>query len=252
MRRRSGLLVPLETQVTVPGRPVGAPSYRAELVRTLRVVLVAGLLAGLVIGILLRLAMLVLRLASPGTSGLVSDDGFEIGVVTPFGIYNLLAFGILLGCAGAAGYVAVAPFLVGPRALRRMTVALTAMLLGGTAAIHEDGVDFTALDTEVAVGLFLVVPFLSGLLVSSVVDLVERRLDGWPRWLPVLTLVHPLLVLAVIGIAVVVAALLPVRRALLPRILASPVLTWVVRGCFALVPLAAASGLTRDLQAVLG
>lgn len=220
--------------------------------RTVRVVLVAGLLAGLAIGILLRVAMLLLRLASPGSSGLVSDDGFEIGRVTPFGIYNLLAFGILLGCVGAAAYVAVAPFLVGPRALRRLAVGLAAMLLGGTAVIHEDGVDFTALDTEVAVGLFLAVPFLSGLLVASVVDLVERRLDGWPSWLPVLTLVHPLLVLAVGGIALVVAALLPVRRALLPRILASSGLTWVVRGVFALVPLAAAFGLARDLQAVLG
>jgi hypothetical protein len=252
VRRSPGALVLLEAQVIVPGRPVGAPSYREELVRTLRVVLVAGLLAGVGIGVLLRVAMLLLRLASPGSAGLVSDDGFEIGRVTPFGIYNLLAFGILLGCVGAAAYVAVAPFLVGPPTLRRLTVGLTAMLLGGTAVIHDDGVDFTALDTEVAVELFLAVPFLSGLVVASVVDLVDRRLDRWPRWLPVLTLVHPLMLLAVGVVSLVVAALLPVRRALLAAVLASSTLTWTVRGAFALIPLAAAFGLARDLQAVLG
>ena len=244
--------MPREAQVTVPGRPVGSPSYRAELLRTLRVVLVAGLLSGVAIGVLLRVAMLLLRLASPGSSGLVSDDGFEIGRVTPFGIYNLLAFGILLGCVGAAAYVAVAPFLVGPPALRRLTVGITAMLLGGTAVIHDDGVDFTDLDTGVAVELFLAVPLLSGLLVSSAVDLVDRCLDRWPRWLPVLTLVHPLMVVALGVVALVVAVLLPVRRALLAPVLASSGLTWTVRGIFALVPLAAAFGLALDLRAVLG
>lgn len=240
------------TELLVPGRPVGAPSYREELLRTVRLILVSGLLAGVAIGVLLRVAMLLLRLASSYSVGLVSDDGFEIGRFTLFGTLNLIGFGVALGCVGAAAYVAVAPFLLGPSLLRRLGVGLTAMLLGGTAVIHEEGRDFNVLDTEVAVALFLAVPFLSGLLVPPVVELVESRLDGWPPWLPVLTLAHPVLIPAIAVLVVVVAALLPLRRALLDRILASPGLTWTFRLLFALIPVTAALGLARDLQAVLG
>lgn len=220
--------------------------------RTLRVVLVAGLLSGVVIGLLLRIAMLLLRLASPDAVGLTSDDGFEIGRVTLFGVYNLIAFGVLLGCVGAAAYVAVAPFLLGPTWLQRFGVALTAMLLGGTAVIDDAGVDFNALHTELAVALFLVVPFLSGLAVAVAVELVDARVDRWPRWLPVLTLLHPLLVMAVAALSAVVAGLLPVRRALLEPILGSPSLRWALRLLFLLVPVLAGVGLARDLEAVLG
>lgn len=180
----------------VPGRPAGAPSYRVELVRTLRVVLVAGLLSGVVIGVLLRVAMVLLRLASPDAVGLTSDDGFEIGRVK--------------------------------------------------------GVDFNALDTEVAVALFLAVPLLSGLVVPAAVELVDDRLDRWPRWLPVLTLLHPVLIPAVLALSAVVAALLPLRRALLDRILASAGPAWAFRAAFLLIPVAAGFALAGDLRAVLG
>lgn len=236
----------------VPGRPTGSPTYAAELVRTLRVVLVSGVLVGLVIGLLLRLAMLLLRLTSPEAVGLLSDDGFEIGVVSLFGIYNLAAFGIALAVAGSAAYVSVAPFLLGPEPLRVLTVAVTAMLLGGSAAIHDSGTDFRVLDPELSVAAFLVVPFVAGLLVPLVVGLVDRRVDAWPRWLPVLALLHPLLAAASVLVGLVVAALLPLRRALLEPVLAHRAATGGMRVLFALVPLAAGLALVEDLRAVLG
>ncbi len=120
------------------------------------------------IGALLRGGMLLLRLAQESAIGVTSDDGFIIGQVTVSGTYALLVLGVGLGVLGTAAYIAVAPFLIGPPGCRVATVAITAMLLGGAVTIRSDGIDFTALDTELAVAVFLVVPLLSGLLVPPV------------------------------------------------------------------------------------
>src|SRR6476660_3821704 len=101
----------------VHGRGPGCePSYPAELLETLRIVVVAGLSVGIVvIGLGSRLAMLLLRLTSPDSViGVTSDDGFEIGRVTLAGTYNLLLIGATVGFIGAVAYVAVAPWLLGP------------------------------------------------------------------------------------------------------------------------------------------
>ncbi|WP_310530031.1 hypothetical protein, partial [Nocardioides sp.] len=124
-----------------------------------------GVITGMCIGVLLRGGMLLLRVAQESALGLTSDDGFLIGQVTLSGTYALLVLGVGLGVLGTAAYIAVAPFLIGPPWCRVATVAITAMLLGGAVTIRSDGIDFTALDTELAVAVFLVVPLLSGLLV---------------------------------------------------------------------------------------
>ena len=80
--------------------------------------------AGVPLGVLVaglggRLVMLVLRLTSPdAVQGIETDDGFVIGEVTLGGTYNLLVLGAAVGVIGAAAYIAVAPWLVGPSPVR--------------------------------------------------------------------------------------------------------------------------------------
>lgn len=222
-----------------------------ELVRTAWVVSVAGLIAGVVIGILLRAAMFVLRLASPGSTGLISDDGFEVGQVTVFGVYNLVMLGVALGILGAAAYIAVHPFLLGALWVRRLTVGFSATAIGGAVNITDDGIDFTLLNPQVGVALFLLVPFLAGLLVSAVVDLVGEQAGRGPMWLPLLLLTFPLAALFGVFQVAVIAALLPVRRAFLDRVLGNATLLWVVRGVFVSIPIAACVVLVPELRAVL-
>jgi hypothetical protein len=123
------------------------PTYVAELIELLRVLVVAGVSVGIVvIGLGSRLAMFALRLTSPDdVVGVVSDEGFLIGRITLSGTYNLLVIGAAVGVIGAAACVAVAPWLIGPNWFRRLTVGLTAGALVGSLLIHSDGKDFTAL-----------------------------------------------------------------------------------------------------------
>jgi hypothetical protein len=206
--------------------------------------------------VLLRLAMLALRLTSPAAVGLASDDGFVIGEATLSGSYNLLNLGGALGVIGAAAYVAVSPLLPGPRWLRLATVAAAAAIIGGAAAIHPDGVDFTLLEPPwLAVGLFLLVPLLTGVLVATTVDWVDRRPGSSTAsaWLPplALTAALPLTVLATIPTILLVAVLLPARRAWLGPVLTHPWSTWLARTAFASIPLIALAGLWPDLRQIL-
>ena len=237
------------TRPDLPARPSGQPSYRAELASTLWVVTVAGLIASLAIGVMLRVGMLVLRLVSdPQVSGLVSDDGFEIGRVTVAGTFNLFMLGGGLGYIGAAAYLAVAPWLMGPPWARVATVGVAAMVIGGAVLIHRDGVDFTALDTRAAVVIFLLVPLGSGLVIVPVTRAVAGRVGRWPAWLPLLAVGYPVSLLALAVVALVVAVLLPIRRALLARIWARPWARRLTRAAFAAIPVVGAAALAADLH----
>lgn len=83
-------------------RPGSVPTSGQELFELLRIAVVAGVSVGiLVIGLGSRLAMLVLRVTSPGyVVGMESDDGFEIGRITLSGSYQLLALGAAIGVIG--------------------------------------------------------------------------------------------------------------------------------------------------------
>ena len=241
----------------VHGRGPGPePSYPAELLETLRIVVVAGLSVGiLVIGLGSRLAMMLLRLTSPDTViGVTSDDGFVIGRTTLSGTYNLVSIGAGFGLIGAVAYLAVAPWLVGPVWFRRFTVGVTAGVLGGGILIHTDGVDFTATGPLwFAVALFVVLPLTSGLALALVTDAVaapgSRTSRGRTRWaLPVLLLVLVPQALVVLGpLSLVVAALLVLRRLLLTRIRSSRLATLGVRSAFLAVPVLALVELGQDL-----
>ena len=56
-----------------------------------------------------------------------------------------------------------------------MTTGLAAAAVAGSMLVHRDGIDFTLLKpTWLAVGLFVALPGVFGMLIGSAVDAVER------------------------------------------------------------------------------
>ena len=245
------------TEVRVHGRPAGSePTYFAELGELARVILVAGIATGVLIaGIGSRLGMLLLRLTSPDSAiGIESDDGFIIGEVTLAGTYNLLMLGAAVGVVGAATYVLVTPWLLGPAWFRRFTVSVVAGAFVGSMVIHADGRDFAVLEPLwLAVGIFVGLPAIFGWVIGPVVDSVDRP-GSWTRrgrrcWaLPVgLAIAFPLAMVPSAVVVGAVALLLPVRRHYLPA-LTSRVGATVLRACFLFIAVLAFGGLAGDLQ----
>ena len=250
----------LHSTVAIDGRwdDEPTPTYGQELLELLRVVAVAGIGWGLVwVGLGSRLAMFLLRLTSPDdVRGVLSDDGFVIGRFTLSGTYNLAVVGAAIGVIGAASYLAVAPWLIGPTWFRRFTVALTSAAIGGSGTIHHDGIDFRALQPQsLAIGIFLALPFFFGLGLSTLVDRVGRR-DSWTRrgatlWvlpllLLLLTAANPLLGVP-LTVGAIIAVLLPARRRFHQRIVASATGTVVVRAFFLAIAVYSFSLLGMDL-----
>ncbi|MGA8987771.1 hypothetical protein [Aeromicrobium sp.] len=160
------------------------------------------------------------------------------------------AFGIV----GAAACIAAAPWLVGPRWLRLVTVGLTAAALVGTLVIEPNGVDFEALGpTWFAVALFTGLPFLSAIVLMLSVDRVATATQtgrSTHRWVApaVLLLVVPLSTFAFVIVGGVIAVLLPIRRRFLKPLRRSARGTLIVRAVFAAVPIMALVGLAGDLR----
>jgi hypothetical protein len=238
---------------SIPGRPSKDATYGEELVSTAKVIAVSTFFLGVLIGTLFRVGMLILRLDRPSATGVVSDDGFVIGRFTLAGTYNLFMLGGALAAMGAAAYIAVQPHLVGPRWLRVATVGVTAMMLGGATAIHEDGVDFTLLDPRLGTAVFLGIPLIAGLATPLVVDAVARRELGIARTVAVvlpLTLGPGTWIVTVIVLCIV-TALLPVRRNCLDWFLSVWWRHWAVRAAFLTIPVAATIAAIGDSMAVI-
>lgn len=236
----------------------GVAGLRAAVLEQVRVLAIAGIATGVVLGgVLSRLAMGLLRITSPDdVRGVTSDDGFTIGEVTVGGSYALLALGAVVGVIGAVAYQLVAPWLVGPRWFRWVTVAAASGAVVGSMLVHADGVDFTFLEpTWLAVGLFVALPALFGLVIGPVVEAVSRP-SSWTRrgrrvWALPLALVAPFPVALVVLVpAGVVFAVWVLAKGRLGRGLPGPVLTTAVRGLWLAVALAGAVALVRDVRAV--
>ncbi len=135
---------------------------------------IAGALVGGVGG---RLAMLLLRVTSPDlVTGMTSDDGFEIGVVS-FDSAQLVLAMAMLGAVNGVVYAAVRGAL--PPKLRLPLWSVFAAVVGGAAVVHDEGVDFTLLEpAALAIALFVALP---GAAAAVVVLLVERwsRIEPW-------------------------------------------------------------------------
>lgn len=204
---------------TMSDRPVQLGQTQRFL-EGLRVLVVSGISSGVIlIGVGSRLAMLLLRVTSPDSvRGVESDDGFIMGQVTFAGTYNLLMLGASVGIIGAAAYLLVAPWLIGPKWFRHLTTGLAAAVVVGSMLVHADGIDFRVLKpTWLAIGVFIALPGLFGGLVGVVVDAV-RRPESWTargRWrvaLPILLVAcFPLSIFVVIIAGAVFGAWVLVR-----------------------------------------
>jgi hypothetical protein len=165
----------------VPSAPSSSVAVRDDAAAVAWWVLVgaaSGAIAGgLVGGVGGRLAMLLLRLTSPDVvTGMVSDDGFEIGVVSLDTVQLVLAMA-MLGAINGVLYAAVRGAL--PRRLRLPLWSVFAAVLGGASIVHDDGVDFTFVEpAALAIALFVLLP---GAAAAVVVLLVERwsRVEPW-------------------------------------------------------------------------
>jgi len=172
----------MEVPVTTGADP--STSFRASSAAVARDVawrilvgLGAGATAGLVVGgVGGRLAMLLLRLTSPeSVIGMISDDGFEIGVFTHRTLLLLrgtTAFGALLGALYAVVRLAI------PARLRVPLWTLVWAAVGGTAIVNGDGIDFTALEPALLAILLFVGLTAGGAAATALV--VER----WSRRTP--------------------------------------------------------------------
>ncbi len=169
----------------------------------------AGGLVGLVVGgILGRIAMLALRLTTGDRiTGVISDDGFEMGRVTLVGSLKLAgvytAGGVLLGL----GYALARRFL--PARGRLVAWSAATAALGGGTFVHADGIDYALLSPLwLAVALFVALPALAGLAVAWLVERSEARQAAFHRG----HLVGGLASLLLVGPAIVGAVLLALGR----------------------------------------
>lgn len=163
------------------------PSLATGWWRWMRVVILAGVPAGmLVVGIGSRLAMLLLRVtSSEAVRGVESDDGFIIGRFTLSGSYALLQIGAFVGVVGAALYLLIRRWLLGPTWFRYVTIGLGSGAVGGSFLLHSDGVDFRVLEPRwLAMTLFVAVPALFGVAIGPAVEMIERRAvpAGWRQF----------------------------------------------------------------------
>jgi hypothetical protein len=226
--------------------------------RWVRVVIMAGIPVGVLIGgIGSRLAMLLLRVTSPeAVRGVESDDGFIIGRFTVGGSYALLQIGAFVGVLGAALYLLVRRWLLGPNWFRYLTIGLGCGAVVGSMLLHADGIDFRVLEPRwLAMALFIAVPALFGVAIGPVVELISRRPVplGWRQFVaPAVMLaigpagLFPMLFVAP-GLFVYVAAQSPSNEASKPM---PSVIVVIVRAAWlaiALLGLVALIGDIRDI-----
>ena len=196
--------------------PTGAserPTLAADTRAVARVMLAgaaAGAIAGAVVGgIGGRLVMLLLRLTSdPLVSGMISDDGFEIGRVTLGGTFGLIGGMAALGAANGCLYAVLRSSL--PPRLRAPLWSLFGAAVGGSVFVNADGVDFTFLGPLwLAVLAFVALPGVAALVVVLLVERWLRDPERQPH--PVVLAVGAALgtvalaLVAALGLAVLVA-----------------------------------------------
>jgi hypothetical protein len=219
----------------------------------------ASLAAGAVLGALVggvggRLAMLLLARRNPAVTGVVSDDGFEIGRFTPTGSLNLLLAGAFLGTLGGVIYLGLRSLMIGPRWFQVLSVSVGPAVVVGSMLVHPEGVDFVLLGPlPLTVALFLLIP---GLFAAAMTLLGERWLAPGSWFLTAhsaLTLVPLVLALPLLPLVLPMAALWALGTVLRrtsrgAAVLSSPVLPWAARALLAAVFVGALAGLVSDLR----
>ena len=230
-----------------------------DVLRRTRALVLAGVFLGVVVGgVGGRLAMLILRLTSPDSvTGVLTDDGFEIGQVTLLGTLSLIAFAAIFGLVGAVAYALVRPWLIGAPWFRNLTCAVGAGAVVGSALIHADGIDFRLLKpTWLAIAFFVAIPACFGALIGPVLAWCDRP-TAWVntgKYRPWIVLV---LAFAVSPANVVLAALIVVVMLLwrmvcgsLQGISRNGAVRLVVRGAWLAVAVLGLVVLLQDVQEI--
>ncbi len=102
----------------------------------------------------------ILASLNPEDTGVISDDGFEMGRVTLGGTAQLLLASLQFGLIGALLYLALRNLAIGPRWVRIASLTAGGTVVFGALLIH-DGVDFTLLGPSwLPVVLFIAIPLL--------------------------------------------------------------------------------------------
>jgi hypothetical protein len=234
------------------------PSLATKWWRWMRVVILAGVPVGMfVVGIGSRLAMLLLRVtSSEAVRGVESDDGFIIGRFTLGGTYTLLQIGAFVGVLGAALYLLIRHWLLGPTLFRYLTIGLGSGAVGGSFLLHSDGVDFRVLEPRwLAMALFVAVPALFGVAIGPAVEMIERHPvpAGWRQFAApaVILAIGPAGIIPALfvapGLFVYVAAQTPSNEASKPL---PAVIGVIVRTAWLAIALLGLLALIGDIRAI--
>jgi hypothetical protein len=224
--------------------------------------LAAGVLGGFATGALIggiggRNAMFVLRLtSSPTLSGVETDDGFTIGVVS-----GATAFLVLLtafaGVLGGIIYLGVRGWL--PERWRPWITGVAMGIVGGAVVIRPDGLDFTLLEPlPLAVVMFIVIPAVYGVALSFMVERLLRDdsiLHRSRAWVIGLVLLAPLALTGPFGVgllfAIIVIWLFHWWKPWLGTLWRSTPVTWVGRALLVAFVAFNLTELVRDVSEVL-
>ena len=237
------------------------PSAARGRIRTIVAYLGACVWGGIVAGLLIggvgsRLAMFVLRVTSDDfVVGLESDDGFTIGQFSTDTFFLVILAGAV-GVAASLLYGAVRVWI--PRPYRALSFGLLGGLVGGSAIVHEEGIDFFVLEPQwLAIAMFVALPTFGAVALSLVTERVmERRGSGGPvGWAWLLAPLPALVLTGPIGIALIVA--LAIGVALDPKVpfvrwWQTAPLTWLGRCALLLWAAVGAVALVNDIQGIAG
>jgi len=125
--------------------PDDSPTRASSLESAVRV-LAAATAAGAIIGVLVggiggRFAMGVLASLNPEDTGVISDDGFEIGRISLGGTAQLLLTTLQFGLIGALLYLALRTLAIGPTWVRIASLTAGGTVVFGALAIHDGAAD---------------------------------------------------------------------------------------------------------------
>ena len=157
------------------------------------------MLVGVVVfGLLARVAMRVLAVTSgDAVQGAFSDDAEEIGRITAEGTIGfILIAGLAFGALGGWTYALLRPLFPTNRRWRAVASGGVAAVIGALVLVKPDGRDFSILGPLwLAVALFVMIPFLFGLLIPTVAERLRHFYETAPMRFPHVLAFAPLLFL---------------------------------------------------------
>jgi hypothetical protein len=154
--------------------PPGLGTVTRQLGRAAAVSIAAGLTGGFVAGLLARTAMRVIALATPGQSGLLTENGAVVGAITSDGTAFVIVAGAFLGLPAGLVYLGIRRWLPAGRWPRSVAFGALSLCLGGGLIITAANPDFARLGTP---GLDIAVFVLSFLVAGMAISVVAEWLD---------------------------------------------------------------------------